>query len=174
MTDSEVAGDSPPAPPRRRPRWLVLGLAVALVGACVALGLTWRKASDRDELLTAATSAETAGRSAAVHMTTYDYRTLDQDFAWVVNDGTASFADSFKDASDSVRELAESTQARSEGTVIASAPDVSDATHARVLAFVDQTISEVGKKKPILQRWRIQLTLVHQHGRWLVDDLKLL
>lgn len=85
-TDDEAFGEGAepadaPARPRRL-RWLPSALAHA------------RAANP------AIASATAAAEAAIVAMTTYDYRSVDEDFSWVDTSGTPGFRQDFAEASD--------------------------------------------------------------------------
>lgn len=59
---------------------LGLLLIFSLVGLAVALGGSGDRTSD---LARASSEAEAAARTSVVAMTTYDWRTVEEDFSWV-------------------------------------------------------------------------------------------
>jgi Mce-associated membrane protein len=156
-------------------RWQVatVVLALALSGALVALGLTMSSLSHERALTDAGRQAQVAARKAVVSMTTYDYRTLSHDFAWVDEAGTAKFRKQYAEVSAPIKKLVLALRARAEGSVVASAAEVKDADHVVVLVFVDQTLSNPGQSQPGLDQPRVTMTMVRQGGRWLVDEVKL-
>ena len=156
---------------RRRFGVLTPLLLLALVaGAIVAVVMV----RDRDGRLDAIKAADEAARQVALHMVTYDSESLDTDFAWVKDDGTEEFAETFQEPSDQVREMAAATGAHSEGVVIASGVHVVNANKAEVVVALDSEITQRSKLTPDPQRWRLRLTMVRQGDRWLVDKLELL
>lgn len=166
-------------------RRLALLLAAALVVAVAGLVVLW---VDRDDdagstdgagasapatLLAAGSDAEEAARAAVVRMTSYGYRTVDADFAWVEEVGTDKFERYFAGASDGVKKVITETRATASGEVVASAPHVVDATHVTVLLFVDQTIEAAGEDGPKVDQPRVTMKMVEQGGRWLVDEVSI-
>lgn len=156
-------------------RWQVaVGvLAVALVAALVVLVLTMRSLSHERDLSDAGKQAEAAALKAVVSMTTYDYRTIPRDFAWVNDAGTAKFRKQYAEVSAPIKKLVVAQKAHAVGSVVASAADVTDADHVTVLVFVDQTLTTPGVAQPGLDQPRVTMSMVRQGGRWLVDDVKL-
>jgi len=161
---------SGPDPGRRR----IGMLGPLLVVALLAAGLLGWQLLEQNRLVEASTDAERAGRAAATSMLSYDYTTLDEDFAWVGEDGTKTFAQAFAGTVDDVKGLALATSAHSEVRIRDSGVHLMDESHATVLVAADQKITEPAKAAQELQRWRIRFTLVKQDGRWLVDRLDLL
>ena len=170
---------------RDRMQLVVTGLATLLVMSLVALlivVLLWR--SDRDggpaedratAQLAAGRAADKAARAAVVRMTSYDYRTVTKDFAWVEDAGTERFQQQYAEVSAPIKRLVVRLRAHAEGTVVASAPLVKDADHVTVLLFVDQAITNPGSsgQQRGLDQPRVTMSMVREGGRWLVDQVKL-
>lgn len=151
----------------------VVVLAVLLAAAVVALTLVtlaWRHERD---LRDAGSAAEKAARTAVVEMTTYDYKSLDHDFAWVDDAGTTKFREHFAKATAPLKTLVTAEKASAQGSVVASAAHVQDTSHVTVLLFVDQTLTKPGQTQRSLDQPRVEMTMVEQGGRWLVDDVSL-
>ena len=130
-------------------------LVMSLVALLVVV-LLWR--TDRDESaagdralarIAAGKAAEKAARTAVVRMTSYDYRTVDKDFGWVEDAGTARFQKQYAEVSAPIKRLVVRLRAHAEGSVVASAPVVADTRHVTVLLFVDQAITNPGSTKMI-------------------------
>jgi Mce-associated membrane protein len=162
------------------PPWVPLALALALVGALVAAGLFWHASSDHEKdasaaqtLISAGTDARAAAEAAAVSMTTYDYRTVDQDFAWIDTAGTEDFKKYFSGISAPAIKLVKQLKAAAQGTVVDSGVDVEDPTHVKVVLFVDQTITGKAEGTSAPDQSRIVMYMVLQDGRWLVDRMEL-
>lgn len=166
----------------RAQRLVVLLLVGALVAALVALVMLWR---DRQDLLdrieraedaaagSAGPAAEDAARDAVTRMTTYDFRTVEEDFAWVEDAGTAEFQKTFTGASADAIELIRGLRSSAIGTVIDSAATVVDDRHVEVLLFVDQELKAAGKKRTELEESRVTMQMVREDDRWLVDEVEL-
>ncbi len=181
METTEQTDDAPveAAPAPRRSRWPILALAIAIVVIGV---LAWQWQRTRSELDEARTSnpaiareATKAAEAAIVAMTTYDYRTVDEDFAWVDTAGTARFRDDFAEASGPVKKLVTELEATSKGTVVASGTDIRSPSRVDVLVFVDQSISNAKSDgQAVLEQPRVVATMVRRDGEWLVDKVQLL
>ena len=70
-----------------------MGGVLLVLTLLLAVFLGWRYQQQR-ALADAGEDAEKAGVAAATNMLTYDYKTLDEDFAWVQDDGTKTFQQS--------------------------------------------------------------------------------
>src|SRR5690349_11841017 len=172
---------------RDRMQMVVAGLGTLLVMSLVALlvvVLFWQSDGDESDqaeqavaLAQAGKGAEKAARKAVVEMTSYDYRTVEKDFAWVDDAGTARFQDQYAEVSEPIKNLVVELKARATGTVVASAPVPKDRDHVTVLLFVDQEISNPGSGSIAPQRGldqpRVSMEMVRQGGRWLVDEVEL-
>jgi len=154
-------------------RTLVIVLVVALVAALVALALVATDAKRQRDEADAGEAAQKAARAAVVAMTTYDYATIDDDFAWVDDAGTAKFRKQYAEVSAPITKLVVELKAHAKGTVVDSAVRVEDGEHATVLLFVDQTLTNPGQKQPGLDQPRITMKMVKEDGDWLVDEVEL-
>jgi len=183
VTLLDSAPAQPPRPGGRGTAVVVAVLATALVAALIALALVWREwdqASDRSDDLghaievvdDPADEAEAAAREAAVRMTTYDYHSLKQDFAWIDEIGTEQFRRDFTLASKPVRRVIEATRTQAQGEVMASEVRLDDEEHATVVLFVDQILVDRSSSRPKLDQVRLRISMVRQDGRWLVAEIE--
>lgn len=181
-TDTQAQEALPAAPTPRAgvPLWVPVLLALALVGALTAAVLLW--VSDRDHrddaaadqaLLSAGVDAKAAAERAAVAMTTYDYQTVDEDFRWVDTAGTDAFKEYFSSISAPAIKLVKQLKASAAGTVIDSGDVVEDATHVKVVLFIDQRITGKAEGTSEPDQSRVTMYMVEQGGTWLVDRLEL-
>ena len=154
----------------------VLVLVALLVAALVAVALLWRQnaelTGDRD-LAAAEHDATKAASRIATSMTSYDYRTVDEDFAWIDEDGTSSFQKTFSQSTKPIRQLITRTRATATGKVSDAAGTADDVDHVEVLLFVDQELKRVGDAKSSVDSNRVVMQMVRRGGRWLVDDVEL-
>jgi hypothetical protein len=154
-------------------------LLLSLVALLVVV-LLWQTGGSKGEdravrYAAAGKAANQAARAAVVEMTTYDYRSVTRDFAWVDDAGTAKFRTQYAEVSKPIKKLVVQLKARAKGTVVASAPIVKDADHVTELLFVDQEISNPGNgssgPQKGLDQPRVTMEMVRQGGRWLVDEV---
>ena len=151
-------------------------LVVLLVAAVVALVLLWRQNGDLAEakdLAAAEQSATEAATRIAVSMTSYDYRSVDKDFAWIDEDGTSTFQRTFSESTKPIRQLITRTRATATGKVTDAAGTADDVDHVEVLLFVDQELKRAGDSRSSVDSNRVVMTMVRSGGRWLVDDVEL-
>ena len=157
-------------------RWVLGVLGVLLVAALVAVGLLWQQnrelAAARD-LEDAEQDATSAASRIAVSMTSYDHRTLEEDFAWIEQDGTGDFEATFSESTEPIRRLIERTEARAEGTVTEAAGDAEDVDHVTVVLFVDQRLRRAGDRRDAVDSSRVVMEMVREGDAWLVDSVLL-
>ncbi|MFF5989349.1 hypothetical protein [Prauserella flavalba] len=168
------AEEEPPEPRTRRwrPRSLLAVLAVAaLLGAGGYLGARF-VAHQATE--TARTEALAAAKRYATDLSSYDFKNLEGNFSAVEAGATGKFGEQYQQVSRNLTELIKQHEAVSKGTVLAAGVVEADSDRAVVVLFVDQTITNTNSPQPRIDRNRMQLTLLHQDDRWLVDDVKLL
>ncbi|MEZ0578041.1 hypothetical protein [Nocardioides sp. MH1] len=163
-------------------RWRVAAaaLAVLLVAAIAGLVLLWGDRSDAQELKDHA-SDEAAATKAAEEVVyswlTYDYRTYDEDMAWVTEDGTDSFQEQYSpEALTGLRKkMIGPRKLISQGRVVKSAATWEKDGKVEVLVFTDQTLTDKDIRskdgQALHARSGVELTMVREHGKWLVDEL---
>ncbi len=175
---------------RTAPLRVVIALAVALVVAVVAVVVLWvgrdgesepaaagdsqgaaATSADDADLLAAGLDAQEAARAAVERMTTYSWRTVEDDFTWVDDAGTEQFRAYFAGAGRDAIAVIKSLKASATGTVVDSAPSVTDAEHVKVLLFVDQEITAAEQDGTKLDQPRVSMQMVLQDGAWLVDEV---
>lgn len=150
----------------RLPHLLLRLLLVALLLLAAGCG-------DEPDPLGAAQAAERAARDAVVEMTTYDHTSVDEDFAWVDDAGTAKFREQYAEASAPVKQAVIAAEARAKGVVVEAAPDYVDDTHVTVLLFVDQTITNArAGDQANFDQLRVKMKMELEGGRWLVDEVE--
>lgn len=163
-------------------------LLMVAVGA-VALVSSARRAEDREtgradrtqralDELRASTDQRAAAQDAVTNtarnnlplMLSYDYRSLDRYATDVRTRSTKRFYDKFKLTIDVIR--GQSAREPKSGAVLRDVAVRSiDATQARLLAFVDLTVTTTTNPGTV-QRARIDVTFTKDGDDWLVDDLK--
>ncbi|KAA9151163.1 hypothetical protein FPZ12_039525 [Amycolatopsis acidicola] len=151
-------------------------LAPVVVFCLVAGGavFAWLQISHYQAQDDARASALDAGKRYAADISTYDYHSPNANLDQVVAHATDKFAADYRNASASLMQLIQQYQATSEGKVLDAAVTESDAQHAVVLAFVDQTIHNTNLKDPRIDRSRMRLSLVQTGGEWRLDEVTLL
>lgn len=179
MTEEEFAGRE------RRYQILILALAGALAAA-LALGV-WQVASknsldDENEALRDQVAAqedgqeaEDAARAALKRLTTYDYRSLDEDFSWIDEVGTDEFEERYADNVKALKKIAKAAKAVAKGEVVDSAFRADDKNPGEVvvLAFVDQVIRDAEHKGAKVEEQRVLVHMVEVDGEWKVDSFEI-
>ena len=183
MTEpSEPAAHEPPPPAAPRPRtgapWPVVAvsLAVAIVSLAVAAGALLARGESAADVEAVRTSALEAARDRTTALTSYDYRTLEQDTAEVLETATGEFEEDFRSTTARLSGTFTTTQAVATGTVVGAGleslrtPDDGPVT-AVVVVAVDQVIRTTGAA-PRTERNRLRMQLVRPEGTWLVSDVE--
>lgn len=172
----------PAAAPRRgrRPSSLtILGAAVALVVvAALALSLIeWR--GDHSKLQTQTTlraSATKAADTYAVAFGSYDYRNLHGATSpWTVieDHATARFRSDYQKTSSALEPTITAYKATAHATVPIAAVSSISSSKAVVLLQLSQTITNSSQKNgPQSQQFLVVMTLLHQKGQWLIDNVQ--
>ncbi|WP_410598383.1 hypothetical protein [Amycolatopsis sp. lyj-90] len=168
-----VAAEDPERPRKvvLRPRRILAGvLVLLLIGAAAFAGWQWYR---HERLDSARDEASAAAGKYAVELTSYDFGKLDENFKTVAGNSTAAFAQQYQETTNGIKPLLQQYKAVSKSTVLQNG--IVDATTDRVVAvlFVDQTITNTNSPQARVDRNRVELTLVHQDGRWLIDGLQL-
>ena len=145
----------------------VLAVCAAALAAVAATRIAHRHALDR-----ARENAAAAATSGVATVLSYDYRHLANDFHRADSLLTAGFRKKYdKTTAAAVEPLAQKYQARSSAQVTAAGTITTSVDRVVVLVFVDQTVTNSQLTAPRLDRSRIEVTLVHQGARWLIDRL---
>ena len=106
---------------------------------------------------------------------TYDYQTLDADFARTRAYLTPSFASDFSQLTKSLGTVISQAQGKTVGTVEGAAIQSLTPPTAVVLVFLDQKVTSSHSSTPTLDHNRLRLTMSLQaNGKWLVSKLELI
>lgn len=142
--------------------------AIVLAGSLLLTRPEDRSAEDqiRREALEAA-------RAAAISLTTYDHRTLDEDFARVAGQATGPFQEEYAKTSAELRPALEQSQAVATAEVPAVGIESlsTDPVEVVLVVAVDQTITTAGAA-PRTEYNRIRMTLRRTDEAWLVADVE--
>ncbi len=150
---------------------MAAAVALAIASIVVAATVVLTRPAGEDEQLRR--EALDAARAAAVSLTTYDHRTLDEDFSRVSDLATGDFAREYAETSGQLRPTLEQSQAVATSEVPAAGIEALDADPVRavVVLAVDQVIATVGAQ-PRTELNRIRMTLVRPEQTWLVADVE--
>ncbi|MBO0727887.1 MAG: hypothetical protein J2P57_01425 [Acidimicrobiaceae bacterium] len=179
----ELDMDAPAEPKRGLPgrarRWvasqvLATCLAAALVVAVVLLIVTWLQLGDRNSLNHARSSALSAAKTYAVEIGSYNYQTLSKDFGKVMSDATPSFRQSYSKSSDSLKSLLGKYHASAKATVVSAGLVSASTSRAVALVALNQTETNTNQKGKSTSQTRLEMTLLHSGGRWLINNVSIL
>jgi Mce-associated membrane protein len=158
----------------QRSRALVIALSVlsavtaALVTLLVITFVSWNHQRDVNSARTRATEA---AKTFALDFGSYDYRHLDADFHEVATRMTANFAKHYIDSSTRLEptfvQYKTQVSARIKGVGVTSV----SSSRAVVIVLLDQTVRTSQSSTPRLDRNRLEVHLVHERGKWLVQQL---
>ncbi|HEY7948509.1 MAG TPA: hypothetical protein VID75_12600 [Acidimicrobiales bacterium] len=146
---------------------VAVALAVCLVLALLALG-------NSNAVAAARVSALGSARTDAVALAGYDYRHLNRDFGAVLANSTPSFQRRFGQASDALKSTLTKFHATAAAKVVSEGLVWASTSRAVVLVFLDQTVTNSTNSKPTTDRSQVEITLVNDQGRWLIDQVSLL
>lgn len=152
---------------------LTAAMTLALIVTLVILIAVWRGATDRRQIDNAESDALDAAQTYAVAMTSYNYKQLDKDFAWIDDSATASFAKQYREANKPLRSIIEKLKATATGNVTDAAATAESQTSVRVLMFIDQSITNQANAENRDDRSRVVMMMVKRDGKWLLDDVQL-
>jgi Mce-associated membrane protein len=154
-----------------RPTWLAPVLVLLLVLA--AAGAVWTGVQVRDVRAEhrADSAALAAGRTAATDFTSYDYRHLDDDLGRVTAMSTGTFREQFSKALGALTQAIQQAKGVSVGRITHAGLTRRTGDTAVVVAAVDATITNSSTTEPSIRRYRLQITLDHSTGSWLISDV---
>lgn len=167
-------------PPRRELRWLI---PAALIAVAVLVAGSWfavDRISDRgsDDVTTSNEQAANAAGAAAQTIFSFTYDKLPEHLSASKALMTESFAKQFDKIAPALTELAPQrkiqVEAVSRNAGAVACGDSCSPTKANILVFVDQARLIGSSKEPTVFGNRITVSMVKQHGSWLVADIRAL
>jgi Mce-associated membrane protein len=156
----------------RRGRILAVALAALLVLGVVALlvffvpRLLGGDDDRRAEVIDAA-------RENAIAITSYDHRSLEEDFDRARSRTTGEFTNEFTQTTETIGPAIQQFQGTAEGEVLGSAVESLEGDTAQVLLFVNQTVQNANAPEGRVERTRIRMTMTEVDGEWLISDVRL-
>lgn len=148
----------------------VLGVVAAALAAGVVYLLNGSGPSySEDEVDKAVRTAMTAAQD----ISSWDYRTIQQDTKNVLSEVTGDFKSAYEKSAEKLLAQAPAQQAVVQGTVSKAGVESTGADGVRVLVFLNQATTKKGAD-PRLDQHRIRLTMVEKDGSWLVSKLEIL
>ncbi len=173
----DVPADDTRRPPARAVPALTATLAVLVtLGVLAALGLLGTPGvgglAAADEVERATSSAPAAAERAAGAILVYDHETLEADQRSASAFMTDGFAEQYSETFEKVvAPAAEQTRAEVTAEVRASGVVRASSERAKVLLFVDQTTVSSANEAPQQALNRVEMIMVREGDRWLVDDI---
>ena len=164
-------------PQRRGAPWPVVAvaLAVAVVSLAVAAAALLTRGEGAGDVEALRTSALEAARERTTALTSYDYRTLDEDTAEVLETAVGEFEDDYRSTTARLSGTFTTTQAVARGTVVGAGLESLETPQdgpvvATVVVAVDQLITTKGAA-PRTERNRLRMELVRPEDVWLVSSV---
>ncbi|MDP9116597.1 MAG: hypothetical protein M3O28_04940 [Actinomycetota bacterium] len=152
---------------------LILALVAALLVVLAKLSHQKDVVAAQNALVAARRDASAAGQKIAVDFSSYNYSTIEKDFAAVAMQLTPDYAKSYLSTSKSLEATIVKYQAIAKGQVLSTGIATATTSQATLVLFIDQTFTSTQTKTPTVQRNRVVMTLVNQQGHWLASDLQL-
>ncbi|HWU22436.1 MAG TPA: hypothetical protein VN088_12970 [Nocardioides sp.] len=122
----------------------------------------------------AAQAALDAARADLIDITTYDYKTVDQDKGWLADFSDAKVAEPFARNQQSLAKVIKGSRTVAKGSVVDAMSRVVSDTQVEVMAFVDQVLRSNLDKGVSLQQQRVTMTMTLVDGVWRISLLDLL
>jgi len=161
---------------RRLRRWLTASLIasiVTLAGLGVAIGFAVSGSGGTGSADALRQSALDTAKRYALDFSTYDYRTIDADFARISAELTPSFRSQYQSTSASLKSVVVQYRGVATATVQGIGLTSLTGSQAVVVVFLDQQVTNSSTKTPRIDRNRLQITLQRNGGGWLMSDLQL-
>ena len=140
-----------------------------------ALVFTLLRIHDQNSQTSLRSSAMNAAKTYVVYLSSYNYKDLNgPNSAWVAVEkhATAKFRQDFSSTSANLAKLLAQYNATATGQVVEAGLESVTNSKAVALLFVDQTVTNtVQKPNSVTQPLRVKLTMLHQNGQWLIDQL---
>lgn len=168
-TQPDATDSAVPDRPRRR---IAVGLAgavlVAALGSSAYLGWQVKQLND---IAAAGAAAVAAARDYAVTLTTLEATAIDEHYNRALDGATGKFKDEYSQGAAQLRQVLIDNRAAGTGVVIDAAIKSATKTRVEVLAFVDQSITNLANPSPRIDRNRVQMTMELIDGRWLASKV---
>lgn len=173
----DPGGQWQPTPSTGQP-FKVMAIIGALVIVLLAGGLVFSllRISNLDSKNSLRNSALKAASTYGVYLSSYDYRDLTSPTSpWseVESHATAKFKSDFEKTSGTLKAVLTTYQATATGKVVAAGLSSVSGGRAVALLFIDQTVTNKAERPTSSTTpLRVELTMLRQHGQWLIDGLQ--
>lgn len=168
------------SPPRPGPLRRALPILLVLIAAGLAATALWTLLDLRrlQETEAAAAEALTAARSYAPEMLSYDYRTIDRDFARAGAHATGKLVAHFRELAGKLGPEARRQRTVQQAVVTAAGVESATADEVHVVMFVNMVTTSTppgqGSPRQEITQGRVRLVLVTQSDGWRVTRLSTL
>jgi Mce-associated membrane protein len=165
---------TPPTPSRAaRSRALLAAAVLALVaaGGAAFAAVSARQVSADTVAADSRAGALAAARQISVDLLSYDYRHLAQDFRRVADESVGQFHKQFLSGSTGAYDNIVKYKIVSQAQVVGAGVVSASPTRAVVLVAADRAVRTGSSSAARAESNRFQLTLVRQHGRWVVSQV---
>ncbi|GAB4003160.1 hypothetical protein [Nocardioides ultimimeridianus] len=153
----------------------VLLVAVVVLGVLACRPHGWyHEAHAAKKDAAAGQAALDAARADLIDITTYDYKTVDQDKGWLADFSDPQVAQPFAKNQQSLAKVIKGSHTVAKGTVVDAMSRVVSDSQVEVLAFVDQVLRSNLDKGVSLQQQRVTMTMSLVGGVWKISRLDLL
>lgn len=147
-------------------------VVVAILAGALAFSLLHFNSGDSSLRSGALSAARTYG----VELSSYNYKNLNgpgSPWAQVEAHATAKFRKDFAKTSADLAKLLDQYHATATGKVLDAGVETVTGSKAVVLLFIDQSVTNsVQQPNTVTQPLRVRLTMLHQNGNWLIDNLE--
>jgi Mce-associated membrane protein len=165
-------------PERGGAPWVVVLVAIAMAAVSLALALAALLVRDPagDEAEQARQSALDAARERTTVLTSYDHRSLEEDFAAVLETATGDFEAEYRTTTEQLKATFLQQKAVAQAEVVAAGLESAEVDgegpdRAVAVVAVDQVISTAGAPART-ERNRLRMELVRPGGTWLVERVE--
>jgi Mce-associated membrane protein len=150
---------------------LVPALTTLLVLLLAGVAFLWFTRPQPSSVSTGYSAVLAQARSQVVDMTSFDYLTLDDDIEQIRRVTTGDLEEESVDQLDSRRQELTDAQVIVNTEVIAAGVTQADADDATVMLVIQSTRESAAAQQPEVAKYRIEVTLVKEDGRWLLSGL---
>ncbi|GAB3277423.1 hypothetical protein GCM10027589_03240 [Actinocorallia lasiicapitis] len=145
---------------------LVVALLVAGALLVPPAQKAWSASSDMDRR----NEALTAARQVALNMVTMNYDTVDADVQRVLSGATGGFKDQWGGETKNLADQLTKNQSKSSGSVLSAGVVSLDEDSAEVIVAVTSVVTTPQVPNGAARNMRFRMSLVKEHGKWLVSD----
>jgi hypothetical protein len=175
-------GESGTTTERRYQLAILVLVALVLVAVVLATWLVSKKNTAEDDLkdaqdklatYAAGPEARDAAEDDLREMISYDYRHVDDEYAWLDRIGNAKLRSNIQKQTRKLAKVIKLSKVTAKGTIVNSAYNTIDENTATVLAFVRQTLSSpLDKNVRVAEQWTtLKMTREDADSPWLIDDM---